>query len=136
MGRSGSDHQPHEERSPDKPPRLQGVGGGSSERLLGSDLLEYEEMGGGLRNLRGKTGRNPLDSINREKRIHEPPSHFNLALDFIGSISKNRVFQCELSITTMLKSPIETLPGFKKWEIFQTSGQSKKISEMKGVNKD
>ncbi len=55
-------------------------------------------MGGGLPNLRGKTGRNPLDSLNREKRIHENPSHFNLAPDFIGSISKNRVFQRELNI--------------------------------------
>jgi hypothetical protein len=47
--------------------------------------------------LRGKTGRNPLDPINREKRIHENPSHVNLTPDFIGSISKNRVFQRELS---------------------------------------
>ena len=46
--------------------------------------------------MRGKTGRKPLDSINREKRIHENPSHLNLTLDFIGSISKNRVFQREL----------------------------------------
>jgi len=54
-------------------------------------------MGGGLPNLRGKTGKNPLDSINREKRIHETPSHFNLTLDFIGAIFKNRVFQRELT---------------------------------------
>lgn len=46
--------------------------------------------------MRGKTGRNPLDPINREKRIHENPSHVNLTPDFIGSISKNRVFQREL----------------------------------------
>ncbi len=53
-------------------------------------------MGGGLRNLRGKTERNPFDPVNREKRIHENPSHFNLIPDFLGSISKNRVFQREL----------------------------------------
>jgi hypothetical protein len=96
--RSGSDHQPPEERSPDEPLPVQGIGGGSSERLLGSDRLEYEKMGGGLRNLRGKTGRNLLDPINREKRIHENPSHFNLTLDFIGAIFKHRVFQRELII--------------------------------------
>ena len=66
-GRSGSDHQPSEERSPDEPLPVQGIGGGSSERLLGSDRLEYEEMGGGLRNLMGKTGRNLLYPINRGK---------------------------------------------------------------------
>jgi hypothetical protein len=53
-------------------------------------------MGGGGPNLKGKTGRNPLDPVNREKRIHENPSRFNLTPDFIGSISKNRVFQREL----------------------------------------
>ncbi|MHB8423474.1 MAG: phosphopantetheine-binding protein, partial [Leptospirales bacterium] len=41
-------------------------------------------------------GRNPLDPVNREKRIHENPSRFNLTPDFSGSISKNRVFQREL----------------------------------------
>ena len=66
-GRSGSDYQPPEDRSPDEPLPIQGIGGGSRERLLGGDRLEYEEMGGGLPNLRGKTGRNPLDLINRKK---------------------------------------------------------------------
>jgi len=96
-GRSGSDHQPPEDRSPDEPLPVQGVGGGSPERLLGSDRMEYEEMGGGLPNLKGKTGRNPFDPVNREKRIHENPSHFNLIPDFIGSFSMNHVFQRELT---------------------------------------
>ena len=45
---------------------------------------------------KGKTQGPNEQTSNREKRIHETPSHFNLTLDFIGAISKNRVFQCEL----------------------------------------
>ena len=63
-------------------------------RGIGNGLLLPD--GEGLPNLREKTGRNSLDPLNREKRIDETPSHMNLTPSFIGSISKNRVFQCEL----------------------------------------
>jgi hypothetical protein len=48
---------------------------GSPECLLGSDRLEYEEMGRDFRNLMGKTERYPLiPSIRKKESMKTPPT--------------------------------------------------------------